>query len=623
MIQHVQHVIELELYKSIDRIHAPLVVRVGENDSQRITAKIKRHGEFLDIDCDSARLDIIRENGTWARVDATVDGYTVTCDLPSKAISSAGTARLAYFVFIKGDQVQTTENFALRIESAATENAESDTYFDTSMNHIAEKWKAFEAAAEKIESDRQSAESEREEAEQARVRAESNRDRAETGRDRAEDTRKENETERERAEDTRKQHDTKVMNAESGRINAEQARVAEESSRTEAENERKRNESTRKANESSRVTEEQARKTRFTQMMDAAQNIKFKIVEANESGVPKGEGVTGVIYLVRGKSDSATNHFTEWIWYDGKWELFGTSGATVEPITTQDIDAVAQDGTISGTRVLSATALNYLWTKLKARYQTSSQVSSIVHSAYDSRMENMSSSIQTLTSRVSSTQNKCERLDDEKASHSDVSDVRDEVQSVKSSLSSRMESLSNAQQNASSTARDALNKASRNADSVSSLKTRLSTVETKFACEDVRDKIHVSQGWWRTNYIRATKIGNRVFLNFRVERASGSGTRYDMKPWEEELLFSLDSSIKPTGENVLFPAMTNMYLYNNSNGMQMVKVCPSGIKFMCSAEIDIAPGNWIGAYCSWEIDASTSSSSSHSYDYGSGTGYDD
>lgn len=623
MIQHVQYVIELELYKSIDRIHAPLVVRVGENDSQRITAKIKRHGEFLDIDCDSARLDIIRENGTWARVDATVDGYTVTCDLPSKAIASAGTARLAYFVFIKGDQVQTTENFALRIEDAATENAESDAYFDISVNHIAEKWKAFEAAAEQIESDRQSAESERTEAESARVQAESARDRAEASRDRAEDARKENESERIRKENERIQHDTRVMRAESGRVNAEQARVAEETSRTEAENERKRNESTRKTNESARVTEEQARKTRFTQMMDAAQNIKFKIVEANESGVPKGEGVTGVIYLVRGKSDSATNHYTEWIWYDGKWELFGTSGATVEPITPQDIDKVAQDGTISGTRVLSATALNYLWTKLKARYQTSSQVSSIVHSAYDSRMENMSSSIQALTSRVSSTQSKCERLDDEKASQSAVSDVRDEVQSINSSLSSRMESLSNAQQNASSTARDALNKASRNADSVSSLKTRLSTVETKFACEDVRYKIHVSQGWWVTNYIRATKIGSRVFLNFRVERASGSGTRYDMKPWEEELLFSLDSSIKPTGENILFPAMTNMYLYNNSNGMQMIKVCPSGIKLMCSAEIDIAPGNWIGAYCSWEIDTSTSSSSSHSYDYGSGSGYDD
>ena len=623
MIQHVQHVIELELYKSIDRIHAPLVVRVGENDSQRITAKIKRHGEFLNIDCDSARLDIIRENGTWARVDATVDGYTVTCDLPSKAIASAGTARLAYFVFIKGDQVQTTENFALRIEDAATDNAESNTYFDSSMNHIAEKWKAFEATAEKIESDRQSAEDARKEAESARVQAENARDRAETSRDNAEDTRKENESERIRKENERIQHDTRVMRAESGRVNAEQARVSEESSRAEAESERRQNENTRKANESSRVTEEQARKTRFTQMMDAAQNIKFKIVEANDDGVPRGSGVTGVIYLVRGTSDDTTNHYTEWIWYDGRWELFGTSGATVEPITTQDIDEVAEGDTISGTRVLSATALNYLWSKLKARYQTSSQVSSIVHDAYDSRMENMSSSIQALTSRVSSTQDKCERLDDEKASQSAVIDVRDEVQSINSSLSSRMESLSNAQQNASSTARDALNKASRNADSVSSLKTRLSTVETKFACEDVRDKIHVSQGWWKTDYIKATKIGNRVFLNFHVTRVGG--VRYDMKAWEVELLFNLDSSIKPGSDNVLFPAMTNTYLYNGSNGMQMVRLSQDGIHLMCSAEIDIARDMWIGAYCSWEIDtsSSSSSSSSHSDDYGSGSGYDD
>lgn len=623
MIQHIQHVIELELYKSIDRIHAPLVVRVGENDSQRITAKIKRHGEFLNIDCDSARLDIVRGNGTWARVDATVEGYTATCDLPSEAIASAGTVRLAYFVFIKGNQVQTTENFALRIEDAAAESAESDAYFDSSVNHIAEKWKAFEATAEKIESDRQSAEDARKEAEQARSRAENDRDQAETGRDRAEDTRKENETERKRAEDERKQHDTKVMSAESERISAEQARVAEETSRTEAESERRQNERTRKENESSRVTEEEARKTRFAQMMDAAQNVKFKIVEADENGKPKGEGAAGIIYLVRSNTDSTINEYTEWIWYDGRWELFGTSGATVEPITTQDIDTVAQGDSISGTRVLSATALNYLWTKLKARYQTSSQVSSIVHDAYDSRMENMSSSIQALTSRVSSTQDKCERLDDEKASHSDVSDVRDKVQSINSSLLNRIQSLSNAQQNANLVAQTALRRANGNESNISSLKTRLSTVETKFACEDVRDKIHVSQGWWKTDYIKATKIGNRVFLNFHVTRVGG--VRYDMKAWEVELLFNLDSSIKPGSDNVLFPAMTNTYLYNGSNGMQMVRLSQDGIHLMCSAEIDIARDMWIGAYCSWEIDtsSSSSSSSSHSDDYGSGSGYDD
>lgn len=116
--------------------------------------------------------------------------------------------------------------------------------------------------------------------------------------------------------------------------------------------------------------------------------------------------------------------------------------------------------------------------------------------------------------------------------------------------------------------------------------------------EDVISKIHVSQGWWETNYIRATRIGDRIFLNFHVKRIGGP--RYDVKPWAEELLFNLDESIQPVSENVLFPAITDRPLYNSS-GMRMIKVSPNGIKLMCSAEIDIVTGMWICAYCSWEI----------------------
>ena len=496
MIQHIQHVIELELYKSIDRIHAPLVVRVGENDSQRITAKIKRHGEFLNIDCDSARLDIVRGNGTWARVDATVTGYTVTCDLPSEAIASAGTVRLAYFVFIKGNQVQTTENFALRIEDAATENAESDAYFDSSVNHIAEKWKAFEATAEQIESDRQTTENARKEAETAREQAETAREQAETNRNNAEDTRKQNENERIRKENERIEHDTKVMSAESERIRAEQARVAEETSRTEAENERKQNESTRKAQEGARVTEEEARKTRFAQMMDAAQNVKFKIVEADENGKPKGEGAAGIIYLVRSNTDSTINEYTEWIWYENKWELFGTSGATVDPVTVQDINKVAQGDSISGTRVLSATALNYLWLKLKEKYRTQTQVIDAINQATTP----ITQQLQTLDSRADTAQDECKRLDSVKASQLDVSNVRDELGTVKTTLTSLQRSVNTRIQ-------DALNQASQAASNFTVLKSRLAALDLKVT----RDT-----GWqvyWQSTQDSSSRIIYKVYGN--------------------------------------------------------------------------------------------------------------
>lgn len=517
MIQHVQHVIELELYKSIDRIHVPIVVRANDNDSQRIVAKIRQRGQFINLDCDSARLDIVRENGTWARIDATVTGYTATCDLPSEAIASAGTVRLAYFVFIKGNQVQTTENFALRIEDAAAESAESDAYFDSSVNHIAEKWKAFEATAEQIESDRQTAENARKEAETAREQAETNRNNAE-------DTRKQNENERIRKENERIEHDTKVMSAESERIRAEQARVAEETSRTEAENERKQNESTRKAQEGARVTEEEARKTRFAQMMDAAQNVKFKIVEADENGKPKGEGAAGIIYLVRSNTDSTINEYTEWIWYENKWELFGTSGATVKPVTVQDINKVAQGDSISGTRVLSATALNYLWLKLKEKYQTQTQVIGAINQATTP----ITQQLQTLTSRADTAQDECKRLDAVKASQLDVSNVRDELGTVKTTLTSRVQNLSetvnnniaNLQRSVNTRIQDALNQASQAASNFTAIDAQL---------DMLNDKVTRDTGWqvyWQDSQDSSSRIiykmyGNTVTVSVCVLNISG------------------------------------------------------------------------------------------------------
>ena len=518
----ITHTLNLELAKKIDSIGVPIVIRTMDNETQTIAATLFMHGQDYAPACDSARLDIMHEDGAWAHVDAQVSGNTVTVTLPSKALGTGGAA-MAYFAFIKGKQIETTESFALRMEKSAQATPESDRYFDASINRIYEKWKNFNAAAEhaedlrkaaevKRESDfadaqsqhetaytqaeqaragkfnqaeeerthaesarvsaetaradaeqkRASAESARNEQESSRTGAEQARAAAESKRDSAEQARTQAETTRAGSEDTRTQAESARNGAEDARRQAEQTRAAAEQGRAQAEQTRAGNEDTRKEQEQSRAaqeglraqaettrneqeslrqaqeqarkdaeqtrkdaeqtrtqaedartqaeqkrdlvegtraqsealrvaeeskrkdaertraTEEDARKTRFTQMMDAAQNVKFKIVQADESGTPLGEGVAGIIYLVRGKTDSATNEYTEWIWYDGRWELFGTSGATVEPITTQDIDTVAQDGTISGTRVLSATALNYLWTKLKAQYQTQAQVTAAV-----------------------------------------------------------------------------------------------------------------------------------------------------------------------------------------------------------------------------------------------------
>lgn len=573
----ITHTLNLELAKKIDSIGVPIVVRTMDNETQVISANLFMRGQDYAPTCESARLDIMHEDGSWARIDATTSGHTVTATLPSKALTNG--VSMAYFAFIKGPQIETTESFVLRVVASAQETPESDRYFDASINRLYEKWKNFEAGAEHAEDLRKAAETKREsdfneaqnrhetayteaeqkrttafnqaeeerthaekdrvtaeqartdaeskrvnaestraQAESARADAEGKRAQAETARDSAESTRAQQESARTNAEQTRTSQENARVAAEEARANAETARTHAEDTRTSAENTRKSeeqkredaetartqaesaradaegkraqaestreseeqtrasqertrqtqeqqralnedtrtqaaqaqadaenkrdlaeaarvqaealrvaDESKRATAESGRVTEEESRKARFAQMMDAAQNVKFKIVQADDNGTPLGEGVAGIIYLVRGKTDSATNEYTEWIWYEGRWELFGTSGATVEPITPQDIDTVAQDGTISGTRVLSATALNYLWTKLEAKYQTQAQVAAAVSAS----TEPLAQKMQTLDTTKADKQ----ALEDLKASVN--TDVKQQLQTVSETLATK------------------------------------------------------------------------------------------------------------------------------------------------------------------------------------------
>ncbi len=532
----VEHIIELELHKSIERIHVPIVVRANDNDSQRIVAKIRQRGQFINLNCDSARLDIVRGNGTWARIDATVTGYTITCDLPSKAIASAGIARLAYFVLVKGKEVETTETFSLHIEDAANETAESDAYFDSSVNRIAEKWAAFESAAEQMESGRRGAEENRDAKEIERKQAEGARKQAEISRTNAEDARARAESERTSKEAERTQRDNALINAEGERVSAEQARVSEENSRTQAESERKQNENTRQTQEGERVSAEQSRKTRFEQMIDAGQNVKFKIIDASDTtqdGIPTIKGTAGIIYLVKNRHGVTDNEYIEWIWLDGSWELFGTSGATVEPITTQDIDKVAQDGTISGTRVLNASALPYLWQKLKGKYQTRTQVDDIARGIYEQNIRSVNSSIQTLTSRADAARDECKRLDSVKASQLDVSSVRDEVSGVKATLTDRVQNLSetvnnsiaNLQRSVNTRIQDAINQARQVSSNFTALSSRLDA----FYLKVTRDT-----GWqvyWQSSQDPNSRIiykvyGNVVTVSIRVTNISGKWEVY-------------------------------------------------------------------------------------------------
>lgn len=370
-----EYTIELRMEKSIQRITQPICVRINENETQCIRAKLTYENSPYSVQCDSAELHLLRDDGTWSHLEASVSGSSVTCTIKANQLGKHAQNACAYFFFKQGTQTETTESFQVRVERAAVDTEASDAFFDASMNRIATKWGAYEATAEAQEIARKDAESKRVTAEQERISAEQSRVTAEQKRASAEQERASAEQERKKAEQNREEVNELVMQKESERREAERSRVEAEQSRTQAEQERKQAETARQSNETTRTSAEQSRQSRFNEMLDAAQNVKFRILSSNEvdsNGKPTITGSSGIIYLVKAQREQETqaNHYNEWIYLEGRWELFGSTAPTAAAIEVADIDKLAQGTTIAGNRVLNATGLNALWSKLQARLQS-------------------------------------------------------------------------------------------------------------------------------------------------------------------------------------------------------------------------------------------------------------
>lgn len=397
-----EYTIELRMEKSIQRITQPICVRINENETQQIRAKLMYENSAYEVQCDSAELHLLRDDGTWSHLEASVSGSSVTCTIKANQLGKHAQNACAYFFFKQGTQTETTESFQVRIERAAIDTEASDAFFDATMNKIATKWGAYENAAEAQESARKDAESKRVTAEQERVQAEQSRLTAEQKRVSAENERASAEQKRISAEQNREEVNELAISKESERREAERSRVEAEQSRASAEERRAQAESTRQQSESTRVTAEQSRQSRFNEMLDAAQNVKFRILSSNEvdsEGKPTITGSSGIIYLVKAPSSQETqaNHYNEWIYLENRWELFGTTAPTSAAIEVADIDKLEQGTTIAGNRVLNATGLSVLWSKLQARLQSADTNANAAKQASAAN----ASSIQALSSKQS------------------------------------------------------------------------------------------------------------------------------------------------------------------------------------------------------------------------------
>ena len=348
----VNHDIELDVKKRTGAVPASVTVRVGDTGSQTIRANLTNGGAKFEPG-GTARLDILKADGTWCRCVASINGSVAECTLPPEALSSPGTARLAHFVFVDGDEATSTEGINLRVlpnVDVSDADSEAENY-DDQLQKLYEKWLAFE---QQSESDFEEAQTDRQSAYEA----------AEGARDDS----------YEEAEGVR---DGKFETAEARRDAAQEANDEAQSSNDASQ---AKNNSDQAANNAS------------------AQGLVAVILGDGEYDTdtlePTIDGAVGKMYLVPlpqaqtmamalpMKFALASNEdgtytataaeaadgdvYVEWLWINATWERIGLSTATIDPITTDQIDAVCSDSAPQGKQVLNLTGLSYLWAKVKA-----------------------------------------------------------------------------------------------------------------------------------------------------------------------------------------------------------------------------------------------------------------
>ena len=189
------------------------------------------------------------------------------------------------------------------------------------------------------------------------------------------------------AEAARKEAETSRVNAEAKRAEDEEARTQAESARVTAEQERAAQQVKNNADQAANNAAAQGLIAVIVEDYDpvtlkpngSGQNGKMYLVpmpEANAmaEAIPVSFALTptdGGEYTARqvdARSAAAGDVYVEWLWINNQFERIGLSTATLDPITTDHIDAVVSGESPQGKQVLTLTGLTYLWTKLKTAF---------------------------------------------------------------------------------------------------------------------------------------------------------------------------------------------------------------------------------------------------------------
>lgn len=325
--------------------------RVGDAESLIIEASIFQSAQPFDITEEgmTARFECDKPNGAVVRDDdVTVEGNKITYLVPATVLGVNGEINTAFFRLMKdGTYYDSTESFTITV-LPGSDGAIPEGYV-SELEVIISNLKTQERARIDAELQRVSNENERVQHETERVEAEDDRLNKEAERQAAEAIRIAKENERIEAEKLRK-------SGEDGRVSAEIIRVANEEKRVE--------------NEDERVIAEAKRKADFAAMMGSSSGATVRILgedEYDETGHPTGEGSEGVIYFVPAQTvtPDANNEYVEWMYISNHWDIIGSTAVKLNPITTDQYDAVVASESPSGDEVVDLTGLSYFWAKLK------------------------------------------------------------------------------------------------------------------------------------------------------------------------------------------------------------------------------------------------------------------
>ena len=163
-----------------------------------------------------------------------------------------------------------------------------------------------------------------------------------------------------------------VESAEAKRVTAENARVEAETKRVSAETTRESAESKRVTAENARVTAEDKRVQEFADMMSKSHGLTVHLCVSGEYDTktlkPTLTGDDKTLYLTPNSTSKDNDSYIEWLYISTSkdFERIGTTGTTIEGVSTDTIDAIADGTTQTGEQVLQTTGLSYLWSKIRS-----------------------------------------------------------------------------------------------------------------------------------------------------------------------------------------------------------------------------------------------------------------